>query len=274
MNYRVLRFLFLIIASITWLTVDPNSTTPGSRTKNGLPLPGINEYLRVNLPRCTIIDSIELYSLNSILYDVDDVNSADEDDYVIIMDRLTGQFYPIVRHHWPSFNRRLPQELQLMVLKSDSAGQIIEPVNYDFLGLEAFLNNCKILENREINLNALDTIFRFYENEFIRITETNQVDKILDRILLSSGEEKSQIASYIEAKRAILMKKILRENVFLYSLPYDWPEFIVYFELNPGVSTYCFEVTQDDREYLQDNKMFFKPLLHGNQFNLVYLWIE
>ena len=49
---------------------------------------------------------------------------------------------------------------------------------------------------------------------------------------------------------------------------------VAYFELNPGVSSYCFDISPDDREYLQDNKIFFKPALHGNDFNLVYLWIE
>lgn len=266
-------FLIVFMNLICWPVEEKHNQTANQVFRNSS-IKNINEYLRVNLPRCTVIDSLDITSLNSVLYSVDDVNSFDEDDYVIIMDRLIGLFYPLVRHHWPSFNRSLSQEFQLMVLRNDSAGHIIEPVNYDFLGLEAFLNNCQILKTRDINLNVLDTIFRFYENEFIRLKETSQIDKILDRIILNSDKDNSQSVSYIEMKRSILKDKILRENVYLYTLPYDWQEFIAYFELNPGVSTYCFDVGQDDREYLQSNTIFFKSALHGNDFNLVYLWIE
>lgn len=271
---QMAKYFLIVITILTCWSVGENHNQPGNQIFHNSSNKKINEYLRVYLPSCTVIDSLDLTSLNSVLYSVDDVNASDEDDYVIIMDRFTGLFYPMVRHHWPSFNRRLSQELQLMVLKSDSAGQIIEPVNYDFLGLEAFLNNCQILKGRDINPNVLDTIFRFYENEFIRLKETNQIDKILDRIIVNSDKGKAQLISYIEAKRSILKEKVLRENVYLYSLPYDWQEFIAYFELNPGVSSYCFDISPDDREYLQDNKIFFKPALHGNDFNLVYLWIE
>lgn len=235
----------------------------------------LHDYLKLNLPTFTVEDSLNLRSLNSTIYFVNDTKVIDDNDYYIIRDNSSKQLYKIVHSYWPTFNQNLPQDIQVRVLQNDSEGQIIEPVNYIFLGLESFLNECVALEKKELNTKVVDTIIRFYNNELIRLTLPAQIDTLLNRCKSPDNENKAKFTKYIEQKRLILKNKIERKNVLLYSFPCNREDFsfIYFFEINPGITEYVKYPTADTKRY-KIEKLFYPGDVNGNNYNLVFMLVD
>ena len=233
----------------------------------------ISDYLRSNLPLFTVVDSIQLHSLNSTVYFVDYRHGIDDDDYYIIRDKSTKQLFKIVHGYWPRWNQYLSQEHQLKVLQNDTFGQIVEPVNFEWLGLESFLNNCQALEKKELNPSVVDTIIRFYDKDYVRLTQQSQIDTFINRGILQEKKDKEGYKLYAEQKREIIKKKIEMKNVLLYSYPYDGTSYMIYFEINPGLNTYSLEPPPNYQEDAESEKIFYAFPPSGNNYNLVYLYI-
>jgi hypothetical protein len=220
-----------------------------------------------NLPRFTVIDSLELRSLNSTIYHVDDVYAFDDNRYYIIRDNLTTQFFTMVKSSWFTFNCILDEDLQIIILENGSDGRTIKPVNYELIGLESYLNNCRALESRALNPNTVDTILKFYAEELIRLTQPYQVDSIIDSNNSNySAPNKREYKKNNERKRILLKKKIQRQNV----LVYDSYGGLIYVEINPGRNLYDIREQGYDPPWLHDDQFFYPIMPSGNNYCLVY----
>lgn len=235
----------------------------------------LSNYLKLYLPSFSVTDSCQIRSVNSTIYYVKEIGTSDKTDYFIIRDNSSKQLFKIIHSYWPIFNGILPQEVQLKVLENDPEGQILEPVNYIFLGLESFLNECVALEKQELNPYIVDTIIRFYDKELIRLTLPAQIDTLLNRCEPKEKENKAEFKKYIEQKRLILKKKIDRKNVLLYSYPSfrENNSFIYFFEINPGITDYS-RYPDVDAEKFNNDKIFLVREVNGNNYNLVFMLIN
>ena len=249
---------------------DPKNNTIKSEKVTPL-----HDYLKLNLPNFSVVDSLQLLSINSTIYFINDTNIIDDNDYFIIRDNSSKQLFKIVHGYWPIFNGDIPQDLQIRVLENDEEGKIIEPVNYIFLGLESFLNECVALEKQELNPNVLDTIIRFYDKELIRLTLPAQIDTLLNRCIPYDKQNKAEFKKIIEQKRSILKNKIGRKNVLLYRLPLNWEDYslIYFFEINPGLTDYSSYPKIDPKRFKLE-KMFHPREINGNNYNLVFMLVD
>ena len=253
--FKIIETTIFYFALITLILSCGDSNNKTNKLQISTPL---HDYLKFNLPTFSVVDSLQLRSINSTIYFINDTKIIDDNDYFIIRDNSSKQLYKIVHSYWPIFNGDLPQDLQLRVLENDEEGKIIEPVNYIFIGLESFLNECVALEKQELNPNVVDTIIRFYDKELIRLTLPTQIDTLLNRCKPYDKQNKAEFKKFIELKRSILKNKIGRRNVLLYSLPLNWEDYsrIYFFEINPGLTDYSSYPTMDAKRFKLE-KMFY-----------------
>ena len=87
---------------------------------------------------------------------------------------------------------------------------MIELVNYDYWGLEAFLNRSSELRKRPISDMELDTIIRFMgDNELMRITKIEELDTLICKIDRKEDKQSERFEyEHFLKMRPILEKKI------------------------------------------------------------------
>jgi hypothetical protein len=245
----------------------------------------IREYIQENIdntinprrnPRFEVIDSVKLIGLNSILYKVDDRGTIDDNDYFLIQDCGNNEIQSITNRHWPSFNSETNRDLQIQILTNDESGKKIELINYDYLGLEMYLNRSSELKKRLITDMELDTMIRFMgDKELMRITKIEEIDTLISKIdrQYDKEQERYEYEHFLKV-RPILEKKIKEKNVLLYRL--YWNSLLEYFEVLPYISTsVCQDKKGKEREecekFVSEN---YKSVVKGGFYNLKIMRIR
>ncbi|MBC7450859.1 MAG: hypothetical protein H7259_05160, partial [Cytophagales bacterium] len=161
---KLISLLFII--TIVFFACKPADKPHATIVKQNILSP-IKKYLRDEMNSKShrylyndsfiIIDSLLISSLNSTLYQLH-TNTLDDHEYCLIRDNATDLFYKILLSEWGFIGTRdLTSEDILYALNHDE----LEVINYDFMGLETFLNSCRALEDNMLNPKSLDSIISF-----------------------------------------------------------------------------------------------------------------
>lgn len=113
-----------------------------------------------------ITDTMYLYSIGAVAYHFGTPYTSDDSEFDVIHDLKSGQFFNILSPGWTSIGMHPSFETTLMLLDDDSE---LEPVNYDYKGLEAFLNLCIARSGKIISKEVLDTLFRLKSPDLKRL---------------------------------------------------------------------------------------------------------
>lgn len=237
----------------------------------------IRTYIRQSIDDdFAITDSIKLNTLNAIAYETDDTMAFDEDNYVLIQDCGNDQIYSITTRSWNSFNSLADRDMQLMILNNDASGRNIEMVNFDFLGLEMFLNRSTALKTRPVSDLELDTIIRFVTgNKLIRIAKIEVVDTLINKIDRKYDRENEWFKyEYLSKVRPLLAKKLNKPNVLMYRS--YWNPIIEYFEVLPFVSSsICLDKQgQSFEECKEETLKYYERTPKGGFYNLKVMRIR
>jgi hypothetical protein len=269
------KTLFVIGVTSTLNCDNPNRQTLISASDYSTK---IRTHIRQNIDAdFAITDSIKLSTLNAIAYDVNDTTAFDEDNYVLIQDCGNDQIYSITTRSWNSFNSLADRDMQLMILNNDASGRNIEMVNFDYLGLEMFLNRSTALKTRPVTDLELDTLIRFVsENEWTRITKVEEIDTLINKIDRKYDRENEWFNyEYLSKARPILAKKLNKPNVLMYR-SYWWHSTIEYFEVLPFVSSsICLdEQGQSFEECKEETLRYYERVPKDGFYNLKVLRIR
>ena len=282
MDFKKLIFLGLIV----FIGCDNFKNQPKVQPKQAnIFAIKIRDYINDNIdgninpsrePRFEIIDSVKLIALNSILYKVDDEGTIDDADYFLIQDCGNDEIHSITNRHWPSFNSEADRDLQVQILSNKESGKNIELVNYDYLGLESFLNRSSELKKRPISDLELDTMIRFMgDNELMRITKIEELDTLISKIDRNEDKESGRFEyEHFIKMRPILEKKIKEKNILLYRL--YWNSLLEYFEILPFVSnSFCQEKLGKEKEQCEKEMSdSYKRVVKGGFYNLKMMRIR
>jgi hypothetical protein len=243
----------------------------------------IRNYIRQNIDGegartfFAITDSIKLNTLNAIAYEVNDTTIMDDGGYILIQDCGTDQVYSITQRNWGSFNSIVDKDMQLMILNNDASGRNIEMVNFDYLGLEMFLNRSTALKTRLVSDLELDTLIRFIsDNDWTRITKIEEIDTLINKIDRKTDIEQERFAyEHFLKARPVLAKKLKEPNVLMYRLRW-WNPIIEYFEVLPFVSSsICLDKQgQSFEECKEEMLKYYERVPKGGIYNLKVLRIR
>ncbi len=190
-----------------------------------------------------ILDSLRITSLQASLYRIYP-GYTDTDEYILLLDENSHRIYPILfRNGWDGpYNHPLSPEIEEMVLKSKSDKDNIEPTNFSFWHLEAFLNQSSIIEKNGLSMAAVDSIFQFYlginsQSDFHKIKTVEELDSIASRRLqdISYQQTSSRFTRNIE----LLKAKVAEPNIFIY-YGHSMEPFL-YFEITSSADFYQFK---------------------------------
>jgi hypothetical protein len=244
----------------------------------------IREYINENINnvinagdyhRLGVIDSVKLIGLNSILYKVIG-GSIDGEDYFLIQDYGNNEVHLITNRHWPSFNSETDRDIQIQILTNAASGKNIELVNYDYLGLEIFLNRSSELKKRILTDMELDTMIRFLgDNELTRVTKIEEIDRIISQIDREYDKEQERyVYEHFMRVRPILKQRIKEKNVLLYR--HHWSSLLEYFEVLPYASASACQdmIGKEKEECGKFAAESYKNLVKGGFYNLKIMRIR
>lgn len=201
-----------------------------------------------------ITDTLVMHSLGIVVYRFGTPYAFDDSEYDVIHDLKSGQFFNVVRPGWRSVGMYPSFETTMMLLKDDSE---LETVNYDYMGLESYLNQCAVHSGKVIAQESLDTLFRRHDLEMNRIKNERDLDAYF-------GQFNSEInPKKVNLLKKALIKKMKSENVFIYQ-SYT---VLIYFEMNPQNDYWTYlKVYSKDTVYLKD----FKDQITNNHQEIKY----
>ncbi|MES2619021.1 MAG: hypothetical protein V4613_14175 [Bacteroidota bacterium] len=262
MKINFIIILFLIASCYSPSHPPENNQVAKPSKKDTIPSP-IETYIGKELTayhqaegfsgKYIITDSLEVKSLNSTIYQLHIPHSYDFPHYDVIRDNSSGQFFKVVNS---SYIRYPSPETQLVILESKDA---IEPVNYDYQGLEAFLNSCVMLRNNLLELEALDSIIMFSKMNLGRVTTEKEIINILNE----GNEPLYRKDRWQERICKALLSKLKGRNVLLYNLHLNN---MLYIEVNPGFN--LIDYMNRDTALIAERKKEYKNLVKGNLYNL------
>ncbi len=191
-------------------------------------------------------DTLNINSLDINLYRA---RSAffDDDEYVLIKDLQSGSVFKIVVPGWHPFGlSQVDPDLQLQILESQ---QPIETINFQFIGLEAFLNHSSVLSDKFLSMEALDSILMYWNPMLTRI----ETYEDLVRPLQPQGSTDN--VEWSKRVKEALNKRLSCK----YALLYEYVDAsIYYFEINPFSD--CWRINENHQPY-------DRPI-RGNMYNL------
>jgi len=197
-------------------------------------------------------DTLTINSLNITLYRAHSMG-LDDDEYVLIKDNHSDAIFKLVIPGWHPYGLSLiSQDLQLQILENQ---QPIETINFQFLGLEAFLNQSTALKDNRLSMDALDSIFMYWKPMLRRVETDEDIMRIFEPTDSLDSKEWSQKVT------SILKRRFQCEYVLMYKLD---KAYIYYFEVNPFEN--CWSLDYYDASYEQ--------LIKGNLYNLRAMIVE
>lgn len=237
----------------------------------------IRTYIRQNIDDdFAITDSVKLITLNAIAYETNDTMAFDEDNYVLIQDCGNDEIYSITTRSWNSFNSLADRDMQLMILNNDASGRNIEMVNFDYLGLEMFLNRSSALKTRPVTELELDTLIRFVgQNQLIRITKVEEIDTMINKIDRKYDRENEWFRyEHLLKVKPVLAKKLNKPNVLMYRS--NWNSTVEYFEVLPFVSSsICLDEQGPSFEECKEETLkYYERTPKGGFYNLKVMRIR
>jgi hypothetical protein len=276
----------LIFAILTLLGCNNVDKQPDvSVEKNDTLSVKIRSYIEKNINKSfdyrdkrafKVMDSVKVVALNSIIYKVDDRSTFDDDDYFLIQDCGNEEVYTIINRHWPSHNSETDRAMQIKILETNASGKDIELVNYDYLGLETFLNRSSILKLRPISDMEFDTIIRFMgDNQLTRVTKLEELDTLISKINTEENNANGKLEhDHLLSIKPLLLQKIKYKNVFLYRS--YWNARLEYFEVLPYVSTsICGDIKDREKAACEKEVLYdYKHTLKGGFYNIKIMTIR
>jgi hypothetical protein len=277
----------LILGVITLLGCDSTDKQPIASAKQiDTYSTKIRNYIKENIDKnyyyhskergFEVVDSVKLSVLNSIIYKVDLRSTFDDDDYFLIQDCVNEEVYTIINRGWPSHNSETERDIQVKILETNASGKDIELVNYDYLGLETFLNRSSVLKLRPISDMEFDTIIRFMgDNRLTRITKLEELDTLISKINTEENNANGKLEhDHLLSIKPLLLKKIKHKNVFLYRS--YWDARLEYFEILPYVSTsICGDKKEREKAVCEKEVLYdYNHTVKGGFYNIKIMTIR
>lgn len=242
------------VASILLISCSEKKGEHGTTQKNDFQMP-LQKYLMSEFKQDSSFgdwsistDTLVVNSLNVNLYKARS-RILDDDEFVLIKDNGSGQIYKIVVSSWSTYGiGHVSLDQQLKILESQ---QSIETINYQFLGLEAFLNQSTALREMKLSMDAIDSIFMFWE-PMMRKIETDEDIMRIFKPMDSVGTK-----NWHNKVTSILKERIRCENALMYELD---EVNIYYFEINPFANCW----TPESSDYYEP----YEKRIKGNVYNL------
>lgn len=185
------------------------------------PLLGNNNYLRsgrsgaIYLKRSKLKvypqDSLFLGSLNASIYSV--LMDSSIGELKIIIDKDSNDYVFSDISFYDQYKKRISDSLQVAILESDLRLEFLTTVNFGVLNIQNFLNTSNSISGETFSIDVLDTILRFANKDFIRLTSSS-----LNEVISGYHQNYPGNNTLMIQKGNSLLRKIKNANTLMYGL--------------------------------------------------------
>jgi len=196
-------------------------------------------------------DSLKLKCMNSTLFSVSFMGSHGT-DYTIIRDDLSKRFFILPQNRGNI--QKFYNIATLTLLVTDSIGPTLpplEPMEYELIGIEQFINQSSMLKNRSFSLEELDTLLQFKKTYDLgdRIYTTSQLVSAFEKVFPNTEKFSKSENEQIRIIKSALKSKLETKQALIY---YASNFYLNVYEINPSAIKY-YSIENYKKNFLFNN---------------------